>query len=81
MEFAEVLQAILDNIELICAIIAGAVAIWQKTQGSKLKKVAAVLIMAIEEYSKDTGDKKIKKLIKDKQVPELDSEVKKTISG
>ena len=70
-----------ENWESIFALVAGAFAIWQKTQGSKLKKVAAVLIMAIEEYSKDTGDKKIKKLIKDKQVPELDSEVKKTVSG
>ncbi len=81
MELSNILEWIGENWESIFALVAGAFAIWQKTQGSRLKKVAAVLIMAIEEYSKDTKDKKLKQMIKEKQVPELDSEVKKTVSG
>jgi len=81
MELSNILEWLGENWESIFALVAAAVAIWQKTQGSKKQKIAKVLILAIEEFTKDTGDKKIKKLIKEKQVPELDHEVKKTVSG
>ena len=77
MSIQEILFSVIDNWELLGAILAALFACYKHITAGEYKKALQDFIFAVEEWTEHHDDKSVKRTVERKNNPAIEKEVKK----